>query len=161
MHFVYALNCGATDTDGHPCITFGRSTTKTWAGRYRNYKSGTAFAPDLLGIINCSGEEDARRMEKAVLSITSARTPLGRKHCELRRVDFRLLMDIAHVFDWAHGIAGTQRREANPMNAMKSDGLTPDDISVFVSLARSHHKQQSVESAHQRLMYSYRKLGER
>ena len=155
-HFVYALNCGATDIDGHPCITFGRSSRYTWTGRYRNYKSSAAFDPDLLGVLECYGMNDARRMEKAVLQYTAKKAPLENARSEMRRVDVPLLMFIGELFREARWLLGKEWNTRKPATeAYNAARFNRDDILNFVKMG--YHKR-SLGSVKDRVMRVYRKL---
>lgn len=135
-HFVYALNCGATDVDGHPCITFGHSTKEAWDGRLRNYKTCAAFDPDLLGVIECYGEKDARRTERTVLRYTKNQIPLEKARSEMRRVDVDLLLSIGKLFNAPNWLNTDWKFRKTDTNHVDTTRLNRDDILIFMKNCR-------------------------
>ena len=84
QHFVYALDCGTYTAAGIPIRIFGRSTTETFGGRWRQYKTASVKPPVLAGVIVCESKEDAENVEYAILRRFSEQTPAGMPRCEVR-----------------------------------------------------------------------------
>ena len=99
IHFVYALDCGTYDADGTPLRIFGVSSLETFAGRYRQYGTTSPIFPVLCGVIPCESKEDARAIEKVVLSRLWKATPPARPKTEIRRGTPDVLEFIATEMD--------------------------------------------------------------
>ena len=111
QYFVYAINAGTTDTDGFPCIIFGRTSTNSFAARYKAYNDGSAFHPRLLGAIPCDNEIHVEDEEGRVLLRTRNDSTFGKPKSEIRRATSEVKAFIAREMQSGDSFLGMSARE--------------------------------------------------
>ena len=127
QHFVYAIHCGTYDEHGTPYIQFGRSNTKSFAGRLNAYRTASPQEPEVLLVILCESKPLSLVLEKHILELTAEWAPPERPDSEVRLCSMSV---IQLILKW--------KTDSPTTRTMRC--LTNDELHDFVDDCRERHR---------------------